>query len=62
MRGVEINAQSGFESKRAVIAELDVKSFGGNVLCSEFIMCCFQPIDVCSRVCALCAHVQNVCV
>lgn len=40
----------------AVRPELDVKSFGQNVLCSEFIMCCFQPTDVC------CSNCVRVCV
>lgn len=40
----------------AVRAELDVKSFRQNVLCSEFIICCFQPRDVCCSNCGgLCA-------
>lgn len=46
----------------AVRPELDVKSFGQNVLCSEFIMCCFLLTDVCCSGCVcvcvcLCAHV-----
>lgn len=39
--------RSGVEMEETVRAELDVKSFRQNVLSSEFIMCCFQPIDVC---------------
>lgn len=50
--------QSGLEMEDAVIPELDVKSFGQNVLCSEFIMCCFRTTDVC---CSSCVCVR-VCV
>lgn len=50
--------QSGLEMEDAVIPELDVKSFGQNVLCSEFIMCCFRTTDVC---CSSCVSVR-VCV
>lgn len=43
--------RSGFEMEGAVRPELDVKSFRQNVLCPEFIMCCFQGTDVCCCSC-----------
>lgn len=41
-----------FEMERAVKTELDVKSFGQNVLRAEFIMCRFPPSDVLLERCA----------
>lgn len=43
--------QSGLEMEGAVSPELDVKSFGQNVFCSEFIMCCLKPTDECCSGC-----------
>lgn len=43
--------RSGFEMEGAVRLELDVKSSRQNVLCSEFIMYCFQLTDVCCSSC-----------
>lgn len=53
VRGVEINVRGlAFEMERAVKTELDVKSFGQNVLRAEFIMCRFPPSDVLLERCA----------